>query len=445
MLNITSNTITDKINKESYSSLKAVESKNTKRLTIRLIKWTFFIFFIIAVLPWTQNVRSNGAVTTLKPNQRPQDIQSIIAGRIDEWKIQEGDFVKKGDTIVIISEIKDDYFDEKLLDRTSDQLSLKKQAADSYENKISAQDEQLSSLIQLKNLKLEQIDIKIEQTKLKVQNDSIEFIAAKLDNDIADYQLERMDSLHRLGYKSLTDLEKARIKSQQASAKKVATKNYWLQNRNELISLKIEKGNTRSKFDNDYSKTSSDKYSTETDKFDTKNAITKIENQLRNYQVRQGYYLITAPQDGYITKVLVQGIGETIKEGQSIVSFMPANVDLAVEIYIDPIDLPLLQKGQHVRLQFDGWPAIVFSGWPGASYGTYGGEVYGIDQFISPNGKYRVLVKPDVKEYKWPKALRVGGGSKSMLLLENVPIWYEIWRKINGFPPNFYTIEKDEK
>ena len=136
-------------------------------------------------------------------------------------------------------------------------------------------------------------------------NDSIEYIAAKLDNDIADYQLERMDSLHRLGYKSLTDLEKARIKSQQASAKKVATKNYWLQNRNELISLKIEKGNTRSKFDNDYSKTSSDKYSTETDKFDTKNAITKIENQLRNYQVRQGYYLITAPQDGYVTKLLV--------------------------------------------------------------------------------------------------------------------------------------------
>ncbi len=445
MLNITSNTINDRIDKKSYSTLEIVEGKNTKRLTIRLIKWSFFIMFVIALLPWTQNIRSHGYVTTLKPNQRPQDIHSIIAGRIDEWKVQEGDFVKKGDTIVIISEIKDDYFDEKLLDRTSDQLNLKKQAADSYENKINAQDEQLSSLIQLKNLKLDQIDIEIEQTKLKVQNDSIEYIAAKLDNEIADYQLERMDSLHRLGYKSLTDLEKARIKSQQANAKKIATKNYWMQNRNELISLKIEKGNTRSKFENDYSKTSSDKYSTETEKFDTKNAITKIENQLRNFQVRKGYYLITAPQDGYVTKVLVQGIGETIKEGQSIVSFMPAPVDLAVEIFIDPIDLPLLQKGQHVRLQFDGWPAVVFSGWPGASYGTYGGEVYAIDQFISPNGKYRVLVQPEVKKYKWPKALRVGGGSKSMLLLDNVPIWYELWRKINGFPPNFYTLEKNEK
>jgi len=445
MLNITSNTIVDKIDRKSYSSLRTVEEKNTKRLTIRMIKWTFFIFFVIALLPWTQNIRSNGAITTLKPNQRPQDIHSIIAGRIEQWKVQEGDFVKKGDTIVMISEIKDAYFDEKLLDRTAEQLNLKKQAADSYVKKINAQEDQLSSLTQLRNLKLEQIDIKISQTKLKVQNDSIEYVAAQLDKEISDFQLERMDSLHRLGYKSLTDLEKAKIKSQQANAKKISAKNYWLQNRNELISLKIEKGNTQSNFDNDYSKTTSDKFTTETDKYDTETAITKMENQLRNYEVRQGYYVITAPQNGYVTKLLVQGIGETIKEGQSIISFMPALTDLAVEIYVSPIDLPLLHKGQHVRLQFDGWPAIVFSGWPGASYGTYGGEVYAIDQFISPNGQYRVLVKPDIKEYKWPKALRVGGGSKSMILLENVPIWYEIWRKINGFPPNFYTPNKNEK
>lgn len=445
MLNITSNSISDKIDRNKYSSLRDVEAKNTKRLTIRLIKWSVFILFIVVLLPWTQNIRSNGTLTTLKPNQRPQDIHSVIAGRIESWKIQEGDFVQKGDTIVVISEIKDAYFDGDLLDRTEDQLNLKRQAAESYGKKISAQDEQLASLIQQRNLKLEQLDVKIIQTKLKVQNDSIDFVAATLDKEIADYQLERMDSLYRLGYKSLTDLEKARIKSQQANAKKVAAKNYWLENKNELISLRIEKGNTNSKFQNDYAKIASDKFSTETDKYDTESNISKMENQFRNYEVRQGFYVITAPQTGYVTKILVQGIGETVKEGQSIVSFMPANVELAVEIYVEPIDLPIVHKGQHVRLQFDGWPAIVFSGWPGASYGTYGGEVYAIDQFISPNGKYRVLVRPDISEYKWPKALRVGGGSKAMLLLDNVPIWYEIWRKINGFPPNFYTPKSNGK
>lgn len=442
MLNIATNSVTDKIDRNAYSSLRAVENKNTKRLAMRMIKWSFFILFVIILLPWTQNIRSNGTITTLKPNQRPQDIHSVIAGRIEQWSVQEGDFVHKGDTIVMISEIKDDYFDEKLLDRVEDQLEFKKQSAEAYGRKISAQDDQLLSLIQQRNLKLEQLDIKIQQTKLKVQNDSIEFYAAKLDNEIADYQLKRMDSLYQMGYKSLTDLEKSRIKAQQATAKVISAKNDWVNGKNELISLKIEKGNTNSKFINDYAKTSSDKFSTETDKFDTETDITKMENQFRNYEVRRGFYVITAPQDGYVTKLLVQGIGETIKEGQSVVTFMPASIDLAVEIYVDPIDLPLLSKGQHVRLQFDGWPAIVFSGWPGASYGTYGGEVYAIDQFISPNGKYRILVQPDVEEHEWPEALRVGGGSKSMILLNDVPIWYELWRKVNGFPPNFYVPEE---
>ena len=127
MLNITSNTIVDKIDRESFSSLRLVEEKNTKRLGIRMIKWSVFLIFVILLLPWTQNIRSNGAVTTLKPNQRPQDIHSVIAGRIEQWNVQEGDYVNLGDTIVIISEVKDDYFDEKLLDRTSDQLDFKKQ------------------------------------------------------------------------------------------------------------------------------------------------------------------------------------------------------------------------------------------------------------------------------------------------------------------------------
>lgn len=124
---------------------------------------------------------------------------------------------------------------------------------------------------------------------------------------------------------------------------------------------------------------------------------------------------------------------------------MPKTYNLAVEIYIDPIDLPLVNIGEHVRLQFDGWPAIVFSGWPNASHGTYGGIIYGIDQFISKNGKYRILVEQDPTDNKWPDALRFGGGTSSMILLNDVPIGYELWRKINGFPPNYYTGKSTNK
>ena len=110
-----------------------------------------------------------------------------------------------------------------------------------------------------------------------------------------------------------------------------------------------------------------------------------------------------------------------------------------------------MHLGEKVRIQFDGWPAIVFSGWPNVSYGTYGGKVVAIENFISDNNKYRVLIAPDEEDHDWPEAIRIGSGAYTMALLNDVPIWFELWRNLNGFPPNYYqpsseTItEKDKK
>jgi hypothetical protein len=121
-----------------------------------------------------------------------------------------------------------------------------------------------------------------------------------------------------------------------------------------------------------------------------------------------------------------------------LITVMPSRFDLAVELYVRPMDMPLIAKGKHVRFMFDGWPAIVFSGWPNTSYGTYGGTIVAIDNLISPNGKYRILVAEDPNDKAWPTALRVGSGALGMALLNNVPIWYELWRQLNGFPPDLY-------
>jgi len=149
-------------------------------------------------------------------------------------------------------------------------------------------------------------------------------------------------------------------------------------------------------------------------------------------------YFITAPQDGYITKALQSGIGETIKEGEAIVSIVPNVSELAVEMYVRPIDLPLINKGSEVRFIFDGWPSLVFSGWPNISVGTYSGRVFAIDNVTSDNGKYRILVAPNPDEVDWPVELRMGSGAQAIALLQDVPIWYEVWRQFNGFPPEFY-------
>jgi hypothetical protein len=182
--------------------------------------------------------------------------------------------------------------------------------------------------------------------------------------------------------------------------------------------------------------------------YDAEATVTKLQNQYMNYSIRSGLYYITAPQDGYITKAIQTGIGETVKSGAEIVSIMPANHNPAVAMYVKPIDLPLIRKGTPVRMQFDGWPAIVFSGWPNVSTGTFPGKVFAIDNFMSEQGKYRVLVVPDTSGHEWPNQLRLGAGASSFALLEDVPVWYELWRQINGFPADYYpesTESKDKK
>jgi membrane fusion protein, adhesin transport system len=73
------------------------------------------------------------------------------------------------------------------------------------------------------------------------------------------------------------------------------------------------------------------------------------------------------------------------------------------------------------------------------SHGTFGGTVVATDNFVSPNGQYRILVAPDSADAPWPSGLRVGAGAMGFALLGDVPIAYELWRQFNGFPPDLYS------
>ena len=68
-----------------------------------------------------------------------------------------------------------------------------------------------------------------------------------------------------------------------------------------------------------------------------------------------------------------------------------------------------------------------------------------IDQFAGPTNQYRVLVTQDPEEEAWPELLRIGSGADGIALLNDVPVWYEIWRQLNGFPADYYTQEQKDK
>lgn len=445
MLNISKSSVSKHITPLKYSALVIVEGKKSSKVLRRLLYFFFLLLLIIIFLPWTQNIRSTGTITTLKPGQKPQNLNSVIGGQISEWYVQEGDFVKKGDTILKITEVKDAYFDDELLPRTGNQVDFKKNSLINYDSKVQTQEDLIVALTNQRDLKISQSKIKLEQTTLKLQNDSMSLAAAEVNLTTAKNQFQRMDSLYSIGLKSLTDLEAKNLKFQESKAYEVEARNKWLNTKNEMINLQLDISSVSIKYQQDFNKVLSDKYATISAKLDIETELSKLQNQYSNYEYRSGLYYITAPQDGYITRTISSGIGEIIKEGEQILTLMPQDYDLATEIFIDPIDLPLVHIGEKVRIQFDGWPAIVFSGWPNASYGTYGGKIYAIDRYISPNGKYRLLVSPDEDDHPWPEALRYGSGTNSMILLNDVPIWYELWRNINGFPPEFYTPQASDK
>ncbi|RYF85210.1 MAG: HlyD family secretion protein, partial [Chitinophagaceae bacterium] len=173
--------------------------------------------------------------------------------------------------------------------------------------------------------------------------------------------------------------------------------------------------------------------------------IAKLQNQYSSYNIRNGMYTIVAAQSGQVVKAQKAGIGEFVKEGDMIAEIVPDDVKYAVEMFVRPLDLPLLANGQKVRFMFDGFPAIVFSGWPDVSSGTFGGEIVAIESNVSVNGKFRVLVQEDKDDRRWPRQLKIGAGAQGISLLKDVPMWYELWRNVNGFPPDYYQPASGQK
>ena len=426
---------------DKYKTVKNLSNRPHYHILNRIIAGVSVIGVIVLFLPWTQNISGSGSVTTLKPSQRPQTIQSIISGRIEKWYVQEGDFVSKGDTILFISEIKEDYLDPNLVKNTKNQADAKKLSVKSYDSKVNTLSIQIQAIENEKRLKLDQARNKIKQSLLKVKSDSMDLVAVKTQLKIANTQFNRSVQLNKEGLKPLTDVEEKRLKLQEVDAKIITQENKFLTSKNELINSNIEINRITAEYSEKSSKAQSDQYTALSSKYDTEAQVNKLENQYVNYAIRSGMYYIKAPQSGYVNRALQSGIGETIKEGTPIAGIMPSKYDIAVETFVKPVDLPLIKKGEKVRIFFDGWPTIVFSGWPNMSYGTFGGEVVAIENFISDNGKYRILIAPDSDEAKWPKQLSIGSGAQTIALLNTVPIWYEIWRTLSGFPPNYYKTD----
>lgn len=407
------------------------------------------LFIIILFLPWRQTIPGRGTVTALRPEDRPQTVQNQIGGRIERWAVREGEEVEKGDTLLVISETSQSYFDPELPQRMQEQLMAKHNSEQAADQKMRATEAQMAAMTQGLRFQLDAARNKVEQSRNLVKIDSAELKATESLYETSKARLQRYEEGYKDGLFSLTDIETRRLNLQNDQAKVVSAQNKLDNSRQTLVNAVIELDNIKAKYNESLAKAQSDLSSALSSRASVQGDIAKLRNDIANLEVRRGLYVVRAPQSGYVVRTLKAGIGENIKEGESIATLQPKEPLMAAELYVNAIDVPLIIKEGDVRLEFEGWPSVQFSGWPSVAVGTFAGTVTVIDRVSSANGKYRLLVRPadpvPERDEDWPAKLRLGSGVFGRVILNSVPVWYEIWRQLNGFPPSLEREPREEE
>lgn len=327
--------------KEDMAHFTTLHSIKTPRV-MRAVFIMLLVGFIITVAfliytPWVQTTSGRGVVTTLNPNERKQDINALVPGRIEEWYVRDGSSVRKDDPIVRIADI----------------------------------DPQL----------IERLQAERQQIELQYQAAQSALATAQIDE-------RRSRELFEAGLSARRDYELAQIKVAEMQGRVAAAQ------------------------------------------ADLNRADVNIS--------RQSVQIVRAPRDGFIQSLNAGDAATYINAGDVLATFVPANAERVVEIFIDGRDVALVKPGDKTRIMFEGWPAVQFSGWPSVAVGTFGGRVIAVDQSAQVNGRFRVLIAEDKSErHAWPEEryVRFGAAVQAWVLLETVPVGYEIWRQLNNFPP----------
>jgi multidrug resistance efflux pump len=408
--------------------------------------------------PWQQSVTGAGNVLAYSPNLRQQSIEAPIKGRIVRWGdgIHENALVTKGQ---VIAEIRD--LDESYTARLDLQTLNSQQAVMAAQQHLEASERALVAAQSIVESYQAQVNayrtVKVEtQAAQDAFVDMAEQKVLAEQQQLAEYEAavpqlqaeyDRLVTLHAEGNIALQKVQETDRKLKEAQAKVSRAKAYVAAAESELEgkqrerTAKIEKAQV----DVDYAeaalrKSRADVSKAESDIAKSRQELNKAEKDLLDMQIkvaRQQSQQVLAPFDGYLVQISPNQGTAIIKEGDPICTIVPETSDRAVQIWLNGNDAPLVEPGRHVRLQFEGWPAVQFAGWPSVAVGTFGGKVISVDATDNGYGKFRVLVRPDSSDRAWPEQrfLRQGVRANGWVLLNEVPLWYEFWRRINGFPP----------
>ncbi|QDT56019.1 HlyD family secretion protein [Caulifigura coniformis] len=444
----------------------AKSSRLARKLALFLMIAMCFAVILMVSAPWQQSVKASGNVIAYAPLERQQVIEAPIKGRIVRLgeNIFENAKVQKGAVIAEIQDLDEEYAgrltaqlrnSEDLVKAAATQLDASRRSFEAALTVTHAYEAQVVAYQTVLDDTTAAQDAYVVQAEEKVRAEERQLEEYKAAIPQLEAEFERSETLHRAGNLALQKLQETERKLNESKAKVsraeayVASAKAELEGKTRDRSAKIEKA----RIDIEYARATLRKAESDANKADadvskTQQELSKAEKELVESQIkvaRQKNQVITAPFDGILVKITANLGTALVKEGDPICTIVPDTEDRAVQIWLDGNDAPLVETGRHVRLQFEGWPAIQFSGWPSVAVGTFGGEIVSVDATDDGKGRFRALIRPAADDIPWPqdRFLRQGVRANGWVLLDQVPLWFEVWRNLNGFPPVVSMDEKD--
>ncbi|MGB7328243.1 MAG: HlyD family efflux transporter periplasmic adaptor subunit [Rubripirellula sp.] len=427
-------------NQEDFSTLQMVRTGNLVRLFSRTTFIVLVITFIgLVFVPWRQTARGIGTVVALDPQQRPQPVLSPSKGVISYVKegLREGTYVEQGELLLRLTPFAADgvfQIDTQIIATESKEASAISSLEVAKQAAVLQQSSGDSLALSLKQ------DLLAAKQKWEQAKNEVTSIQAELTDKQNQLRIaEQVASRGLVPQEELFSKRQA-VESQTAKLRKadnaVHEVSAMLLSKEEEIESKMQEIDIKNR-------EASQKVLESMQKINT---IEKELLDLRNKRNEFDRLEVTAPRSGFIQQWFGLTGSDTIKEGDQLFVIVPDTDELAVEMKVSGNDMPLLHEGDRVRLQFEGWPAVQFVGWPSVAVGTFGGKVNRVFPTDDGKGNFRVVVTPDNhfdREEGWPddRYLRQGVRANGWVLLKQVPLGYEIWRQLNGFPP---VVAEDE-
>lgn len=417
-----------------FPALQLVRTGRLVRLFGRLTLYALVATIIIMLfVPWQQTAPGVGVVVALNPQQRPQPVFSPSEGMIVWTKedLREGSYVEEGQLLLRLEPFASDAKEqiERQMSETRAAQTLAVAIVAQAEDNAARQKESADQ-----NRVSFKADLNAASEKVKqAQNeaDAIDAIYQDKKN-----QLEIAKKVIVEGIISGQELYTKQQAFEEVSNKLLKQNNAYEQALQELNRKQAE---ILAKQEDIQIKVQEalQKVGVEKQKLTKLNAYLIEQQQKLDKLDRLD---VTAPRSGFIQQWSGREGSDAVKPSDQLFVIVPDASDLAFEMKVTGNDIPLIHEGDPVRIQFEGWPAVQFVGWPSVAIGTFGGKVDRVFPTDDGKGNFRVIVVPDKHfegEAEWPdnRYLRQGVRANGWVLLREVPLGYEIWRQLNGFPP----------